>query len=126
MDFFNFTTDENFNLEDEYNKINQVPLQTENEKKISDAENIIDQIGSRYIEFSSLQKFEELHKSLESFLIKFSTENEDVVVMTAEQRDKLYGYGQGRISSSSSKKGSIYCRLFLRQPNCYNREPIRN
>lgn len=94
MEFFDFNSENEFNLDEEYSKIiNTEVVSTPSERKNKDAENIINELGKKYVEGSSLDKYETLYKNLEIFLKKYQTDSEIVASMTKEDRDKLFGYG---------------------------------
>lgn len=109
--FFDFRSEEKFNLDDEYSKVfgteefNPVsPI----EEKLKDAENIISELGAKYVEITSLQKYEEMFINLNNFLIKFKTESEEVKNMTKSDRDKLFGYGKELFTTYQNQYSNLY------------------
>lgn len=95
--FFNFNSDKEFNLNEEYNTLfngEQFKVVDPNDKKLQDAEDIINELGGLYMEGSSLQKYELAYVNFNQFLDKFGIENKDVTIMTKDDRDKLFGYGK--------------------------------
>lgn len=90
--FFDFTSDEQFNLNEEYSKLEETKLETPNERKIKDAQHIIDEIGVKYVEVTSLEQFEKLYQNIETFLSKYRTDSPEVEQMTTSDRTKLFGY----------------------------------
>ena len=93
MKFFDFNSDDEFNLNEEYSKVNTNSIVTPSESKITDAEKIIFDLGKKYVEGASLDSYEMLYSNLEIFLKKYQTDSDVVVNMTKEDRDKLFGYG---------------------------------
>ena len=95
--FFDFRSDEQFNLDDEYSKLFNTnefkPINPANEK-LKDAEKIIGELGAKYVEILSLQKYENIFTNLEQFLSKFRVDSDEVKNMTKSDRDKLFGYGK--------------------------------
>ena len=55
---------------------------------------IIEELGSKYIEGLSLKKYEDTFVNLRDFLFKFRTDSDEVKGMTKSDRDKLFGYGK--------------------------------
>jgi len=92
MEFHDFNSDEEFNLLEEYSNLNMKKIDTPDEQKVTDAETIITDLGNKYVDGSSLDKYEALYGSLNAFLIKYKTENKSVISMTRNERDKLFGY----------------------------------
>lgn len=93
MNYFDFNSEDEFNLDEEYSKLNTTNLEVPNEKKVTDAEHIIHDLGSKYVEGASLDKYETLYANIETFLRKYRTDSDEVTMMTKEDRDKLFGYG---------------------------------
>lgn len=95
--FFNFNGNEDFDLNKEYSSIfgdsDYVPL-NKNQEKLKDADNVITELGTKYIEYLSLKEYEDSYVNLEMFLSKFRTDSEEVKAMTKDDRDKLFGYGK--------------------------------
>lgn len=109
--FFNFKSDETFNLNDEYTNLfgeggDQKP--DPNQSKLKDAENIISDFGAKYAESISLQKYEYLFTNLDSFLNKFRTDSEEVKNMTKDERDKLFGYGRELFSAYQNQYNVLH------------------
>lgn len=94
MEFFDFNSGEEFNLQEEYLKLTQTEEKLINpgDKKIKDAEQIILEDGAKYVEGSSLDKYEKFYANLETFLKKYRTDVEEVYNMTTKDRNKLFGY----------------------------------
>lgn len=97
--FFDFRggNDKEFNLNEEYVNLfgNEKFIPTNpNETKLKDAEKIIEELGSKYVEGLSLQQYENTFVNLTEFLSRFRTDLEEVQNMTKSDRDKLYGYGK--------------------------------
>lgn len=100
--FFNFKSGEEFNLNEEYTKMfgeNEFNPNKANDDKLKDAESIIDELGIKYAEGLSLQKYEEGFINLTGFLNLFRTESDEVKNMTSADRDKLFGYGTALFGS---------------------------
>ena len=100
--FFNFKSGEEFNLNEEYTKMfgeNEFNPNKANDDKLKDAESIIDELGIKYVEGLSLQKYEEGFINLTGFLNLFRTESDEVKNMTSSDRDKLFGYGTALFGS---------------------------
>jgi len=94
--FFDFKTNEVFNLDTEYSNLfngEEFKQSNPNEDKLRDAESIIQEYGGKYLEYTSLEKYEEVFLNLNAFLIKFRTDSDEVKSMTKSDRDKLFGYG---------------------------------
>lgn len=94
--FFDFKSEEKFDLNEQYSNLfgEEGYKQTNpNESKLKDAENIIEE-SIRYVEFTSLERYEKSFLNLNEFLVKFRTDSEEVKNMTEEERSKLFGYGK--------------------------------
>jgi len=91
MEFFDFNSDNEFNLNEEYSKVD-TKVVTPSERKANDAEQIIFELGKKYVEGLSLDKYEMLYSNLEIFLKKYQTDSDNVTQMTKGDRDKLFGY----------------------------------
>lgn len=114
--FFDFKNGENFNLDEEYKTLfNDGVLEPldPNDVKLKDAESIIQELGSVYIEGLSLQKYEEIFVNLSEFLSKFRVDSEEVKNMTRESRDKLFGYGKELFSSYQTQYGNLHFNFEL-------------
>lgn len=108
--FFDFKSDNEFNLDAEYSTLfgsNEFKPTNPNEEKLKDAENIIKELGSKYVEGLSLQKYEDVFLNLSAFLIKFRTDSEIVKNMTREDRDKLFGYGKELFTAYQNQYSEI-------------------
>lgn len=92
MNFFDFNSENEFNLSEEYSKLSTEKTLTPGDKKIKDAEHIILELGKKYVEGLSLDKYETMYSNIESFLKKYRTDSKDVEKMSKEDRDKLFGY----------------------------------
>jgi len=95
--FFDFKSEDEFNLDTEYSTLfgsNEFTPTNPNASKLEDAEQIIRDTGTRYIEGLSLQKYEKAFVNLNEFLSKFRVDSEIVKNMTKDDRDKLFGYGK--------------------------------
>ena len=92
MKFFDFKSENEFNLDEEYSKIKTDAVPTPNDKKINDAEHIIFEFGKKYVEGACLDKYETIFGNLEVFLKKYQTDSDLVTLMTKGDRDKLFGY----------------------------------
>lgn len=95
--FFDFRSEETFNLNDEYDKLfngETFKPVNQNDEKLKDAESIIAELGSKYLEGLSIQKYEQSFLNLNNFLIKFKVDSEAVKSMNKSDRDKLFGYGK--------------------------------
>ena len=72
--FFDFKSNEAFNLDAEYKTLfgdaNFIPSNPTDDK-LKDAEIIIAELGSKYLEGLSLQKYEDIFLNLNGFLIFF-------------------------------------------------------
>lgn len=107
--FFDFSSTETFDLNEEYKKMfddGKIEIENPNETKLKDAENIINELGAKYLEGLSLQKYETAFINLSEFLKKFRVDSEEVTKMTEEERSKLFGYGK---------------ELFKEYQNCYGK-----
>ncbi len=94
MEFFDFNSENEFNLDEEYSKLDtNKSVETPTDKKNKDAENIILDLGKKYVEGASLDKYETLFGNLDIFLKKYQTDSENVESLSKEDRDKLFGYG---------------------------------
>jgi hypothetical protein len=95
--FFDFKSGEEFNLNEEYSKFfgeGDTKFENPAESKLRDAEKVIGEIGAKYIESFSLQKYERSFLNLSEFLSKFRTDSVEVKNMTKDDRDKLWAYGK--------------------------------
>ena len=95
--YFNFKSDKEFNLNDEYSVLfgdGDFKPVNQNEAKLKDAEKIIEELGAQYVEGLSLKKYEEVFGNLNEFLTRFRTDADEVKNMTRVDRDKLFGYGK--------------------------------
>lgn len=109
--FFDFSSDKEFNLNEEYFSLfgnNEFVRENSNEAKLKDAEKIIEELGGIYIESTSLQKYERTFLNLNDFLIKFRTDSEDVKNMTREDRDKLFGYGKELFTTYQNQYSNLH------------------
>jgi len=108
--FFNFKSDEIFNLNEEYKTLfgdgGDKKVDPE-QNKIKDAEKIISDTGAKYVESMSLQKYEMLFTNLDSFLHRFRTDSDEVKSMSKEDRDKLFGYGREMFSNFQSQHNKL-------------------
>jgi hypothetical protein len=107
---FDFKSDEKFDLNSEYTSMfgtEEFIPKNPNESKLQDAENIINELGGKYIEGLSLQKYEEFYLNLNEFLKKFRTDSEEVKSMTKDDRDKLFGYGKEMFKIYQNKYGKL-------------------
>ncbi len=92
MGFHDFNSDEEFNLQEEYSNLNVHKLDTPDDKKIKDAEDIIMELGKKHVEGASLDKYEQSFSSLNAFLVKYRTDSEEVISMSKNERTQLFGY----------------------------------
>lgn len=108
--FFDFKSEQEFNLNEEYTKLfgeEKFKPANPNEAKLKDAESIIEELGSKYVEGLSLQKYEEKFININEFLVKFRSDSEVVKNMTSEERDKLFGYGKEMFQSYQKQYNSL-------------------
>lgn len=109
--FFDFKGEEEFNLNVEYEKMfgsNEFLPANPGESKLKDAEVIIAETGSKYMEVNSLKDYEDVFVNLDEFLSKFRTDSEIVKGMTKSDRDKLFGYGKELFNSYQKSYSSLY------------------
>lgn len=107
--FFDFKSEEKFDLNDQYKLLfgdEGFKSENPNESKLKDAEKIIED-SIKYVEFSSLERYEKSFLNLNEFLVKFRTDSEDVKNMTKEDRDKLFGYGKELFSYYQKQYSSL-------------------
>lgn len=108
--FFNFKSDETFNLNEEYTNLfgedGDQNVDT-NQNKLKDAERIISETGAKYVESISLQKYENIFTNLDCFLYKFRIDSDEVKNMSIEDRDKLFGYGRELFSSYQKQHNQL-------------------
>ena len=108
--FFDFKTNDEFNLDKEYSNLfggEQFKQSNPNEDKIKDAESIIGEFGAKYLDYTSLEKYENIFLNLNAFLIKFRTDSEEVKNMTKSDRDKLFGYGTSLFKSYQDRYSGL-------------------
>jgi len=94
--FFDFKSDKEFNLDEEYVNIfgtDKFIPKNPNDEKLKDAEKIITELGGKYVEVTSLKKYEETLININEFLTKFRLDSDIVKDMEKVDRDKLFGYG---------------------------------
>jgi hypothetical protein len=104
--FFNFKSNEEFDLNKEYFNLFEKeefdPINPD-EKKLKDAEEIIREVGAKYLESTSLQEYENIFINLNEFLIRFRTDSKEVKEMTKDDRDKLWAYGKELFTAYQDK-----------------------
>lgn len=108
--FFDFNSGEQFNLDEEYKTLfgdGELKQFNPNETKLKDAEAIIAELGAKYVETLSLEKYEKIFINLNEFLTKFQTDSEEVKNMTKSDRDKLFGYGKELFKSYENSYKNI-------------------
>ena len=108
--FFDFKSGEEFNLDNEYTNLfegKDFKKENPNETKLKDAENIIMELGSKYVEGLSLQKYENIFINLTEFLSKFRTDSDIVKNMTERERSKLFGYGTELFKSYQNQYSNL-------------------
>ena len=96
-EFFDFTANQEFNLDEEYKKLfNTEELIKVNpaNKELADAEDIIKKEGPNYVEATTLANFENKLQNATEFFKKYGVETDTVKTMTRSDRDKLFGYGK--------------------------------
>jgi hypothetical protein len=93
MEFFDFNSENEFDLKNEYSKLGTPNLKTPVDRKVTDAEAIILELGSKYVEGASLDTYEKLFANIETFLRTYRTDSDIVNNMVTDDRDKLFGYG---------------------------------
>ena len=114
--FFDFKSNEAFNLDAEYTTLfgdDKFTPSNPTDDKLKDAESIILELGARYMEGLSLQKYEEIFLNLNGFLIKFGIETDEVKNMTKTDRDKLFGYGKALFSAYQNQYSDLYFNFEL-------------
>lgn len=104
--FFNFKSNEEFDLNKEYFNLFEKeefdPINPD-EKKLKDAEQIIQEIGAKYLESTSIQEYESIFINLSEFLVRFRTDSKEVKEMTKDDRDKLWAYGKELFTTYQDK-----------------------
>ena len=96
-EFFDFTSDAAFNLDEEYVKYfgnNEIIKDNPSEVELKDAEKIIQEDGQKYMEYSSVNNYEKIFLNINEFFKKYRTDSDEVKNMTSSDRDKLFGYGK--------------------------------
>lgn len=114
--FFDFKSGEEFNLNEEYLKVfgdGTFKPTNPNEEKLKDAEKIIQELGAKYIEGLSLEKYEKSYINITEFLSRFRTDSEEVKNMTKSDRDKLFGYGKELFADFQNKYSNLYFNFEL-------------
>lgn len=114
--FFDFNSEKEFNLNEEYLAIfgtNEFKRENPGEAKIKDAESIIQELGATYIESFSLQRYEKAFVNLTQFMYKFRTDSDEVKVMTIDDRDKLFGYGKELFTDYQNQYGNLHFNFEL-------------
>ena len=114
--FFDFKSEEQFNLNEEYSNLfgdSEFKPANKNDEKLKDAESIISEFGGKYIEGLSLQKYENIFSNLNEFLIKFRTDSDLVKNMSKADRDKLFGYGKELFQSYQVQYSNLYFNFEL-------------
>lgn len=114
--FFDFKSNEQFNLNDEYLNLfgeGEFKPVNPNEEKLKDAESIIQEFGAKYIEGLSLEQYEKTYMNLSEFLTRFRTDSEEVRMMTKSDRDKLFGYGKELFANFQNKYSGLYFNFEL-------------
>ena len=95
--FFDFKSEESFNLNEEYTTMfGDAEFKSSNpgEEKMMDAVMIIQDLGEKYVDETSMRVYENAFNNLNEFLSKFRTDSDEVKSMTKADRDKLFGYGK--------------------------------
>lgn len=106
--FFDFSSDAEFNLATEYDTIfNETIVVDPTNKELKDAEDIIKELGSIYLENNSLTKYEKAFVNFNEFLNKFNITTDIVKNMTKTDRDKLFGYGKELFMYYQQKYGEL-------------------
>jgi hypothetical protein len=114
--FFDFNSGAEFNLGEEYKSLfkeDTFKAENPNEAKLKDAEKIIVELGAKYVEGLSLQKYENIYMNLTEFLNKFRIDSDEVKNMTKEDRDKLFGYGKELFASYQNQYSNLYFNFEL-------------
>jgi len=114
--FFNFNGDKQFNLEEEYFALfgtNEFKPSNPGEANLKDAESIIEELGAKYMESISLQRYEQSFINLNEFLKQFRTESDEVKNMAQADRDKLFGYGKELFTYYQNSYGQLYFNFEL-------------
>lgn len=109
--FFDFNSEEEFNLDTEYEKMfgtDEFVPSNENDNKLKDAEKIIGELGGKYVEVNSLGDYEQAFINVNNFLHKFKTDSDEVKKMDKSGRDKLFGYGKELFKDYQDKYGKLY------------------
>ena len=108
--FFDFKSGSQFDLDAEYLSVfgteEFIPTNP-TESKLKDAESIIKEFGTKYVEGLSLQKYEEKFINLSEFLSLFRTDSENVKKMEKKDRDKLFGYGKELFQSYQNQYSAL-------------------
>ena len=107
---FDFTANQEFDLNAEYNALfhgEEYKQNNPNEAKLKDAESIIAEFGSLYLENTSLTNYESAYNNLNEFLTRFRTDSDEVKNMTESDRTKLFAYGKELFSNYNAKYSSI-------------------
>lgn len=107
---FDFTANQEFDLNAEYDALfhgEEYKQNNPNEAKLKDAESIIAEFGSLYLENTSLTNYESAYNNLNEFLTRFRTDSDEVKNMTESDRTKLFAYGKELFSNYNAKYSSI-------------------
>ena len=90
---FDFSSSENFDVNSVYEVVNGYKVEREN-LKAREAENLIANLGPKYIDAVSIDKFMEKRENLRNLMRRYSADSDLIKNMSNEQggeRDKIYG-----------------------------------
>jgi hypothetical protein len=115
---FDFGGDEEFKLEESYEYVEKINIinqneNNENEIKKREAENIIKEYSSKFIDEEMVNDINKGYNNFKKFLRKFSTENQDVKDMSEQQRTKLFGVATFLFNKYNEKYKNIIFNLDL-------------
>lgn len=92
LEKFDFSTNEAFELESYNEAVHNLKIERETLKQF-EAENVIKELGKRYIDLETIESFDAKKENLRNFIRRFGADKEELQKMSNEaggERDKLY------------------------------------
>jgi len=105
VDQFDFTSEDEFNVEEsfEYVKHTKKPSETKELAKNREADNIIKETASKYIDQSYVEAMNKEYDNLRALLKRYDVNSELVKNMVEEDKDKIYGIAEYLFNNFQSR-----------------------